>query len=223
MAYHFNGKAIFSTHNGEYARREKVPSLRTILRSDPIEDQQAMVKKLEKEFPDVCKAITTPVTNSDVYEYFDYCDAAVNGFEFLRAVLEYIAGLNASANAKKATKIRDYVGRWRNANEEAFTYIRPYHAVTDLFTEADIEEHGVEFLTDAMMHIKHLRMQEDDDGMMFGVNEAHTLMVALQELVEAHSVSRSNTHRTCTTCAISHNCKRQRDPRSPLTLRLRRA
>lgn len=195
MAYHFAGNAIFSTHNGEFARRERVPTLRTILRSDPIEDQEVMVAKLQKELPEVCKAITMPVTDSDLYEYFDYCDAAVNGFEFLRAVLEYIAGLNASANAKKATKIRDYVGRWRNSNEEAFTHIRPFHAVTDLFTEADMEEYGVEFLTDVMTQIKHLRMQESGDGMRSGANEAHALMIALQKLVEAHFVSRSNKHR----------------------------
>ncbi|KAF6219584.1 hypothetical protein HO133_004053 [Letharia lupina] len=163
MAYHFDGKAIFSTCNGEYARREKIPSMRTILRSNPIEDQQTMVSKLQKDFPEVCKAITAPVTDTDVYEYFDYCDAAVHGFEFLRAVLEYIAGLNASVSAQKATRVQDYVGRWKSANSEAFTYIRPYHALTDLFTKEDIEEHGIEFLTEAMMQIRNLKKQEDHD------------------------------------------------------------
>ena len=180
MAYLPDGKAIFSTSNGEYARRELIPSMRMVLRSNPIEDQRTMVAKLQKDFPEVCKAVTTPVTDSDVYQYFDYCDAAVQGFEFLRAVLVYIAGLNADVKAQKAKKVQDYVGRWKNANGEAFTYIRPYHAVTDLFTEADIEEHGVEFLTDAMIQIKQLRMQDDDDGMMiFLLHEAHTLMNTL--------------------------------------------
>lgn len=196
MAYHFNGKAIFSTRNGEYARREKIPSMRTILRSNPIEDQQTMVSRLQKDFPEVCEAISRPVTDTDVYEYFDYCDAAVQGFEFLRAVLEYIAGLNESVNAKKAFKVQDYVGRWKNTNSEASTYIRSYHAVTDLFTEEDIEEHGVKFLTEAMMQIKDLRMQEEDDGMrIFLVNETLTLMITLQKLIEAHFVSRCNMHR----------------------------
>ena len=186
MAYHFDGKGIFSTRNGEYARREKIPSMRIILRSNPIEDRQTLVAKLQKDFPEVCKKITTPVTDTDVYEYFDYCDAAVQGFEFLRAVLEYIAGLNASVNAKKAMKVQDYVGRWKNTNREAFTYVRPYHAVTDLFTEEDIEEHGVEFLTEAMMQIKRLRLQEDDNGMiMFLVNEAHTLMINFPEACQS--------------------------------------
>ena len=154
--------------------------MRMVLRSNPFEDQRTMVAKFQKDFPEVCKAITTPVTDSDVYQYFDYCDAAVQGFEFLRAVLEYIAGLNADVKAQKAKKVQDYVGRWKNANSEAFTYIRPHHAVTDLFNEADIEEHGVEFLTDAMIQIKRLRMQEDDIGMMtFPVHEAHTLMNTL--------------------------------------------
>lgn len=193
MAYHFDGKAIFSTCNGEYTRREKIPSMRTILRSNPIEDQQTMAVQLEKDFPEVCRAITTPIKDTDVYEYFDYCDAAVQGFEFLRAVLEYIAGLNASANAKKATKIHDYVNRWRNANGEAFTYIRPYHAVTDLFTEEDIGEHGIEFLTEAMTQIKNMKIQQNDDGMMiYFVNEAHTLITTLQKLVRVHFVSRCN-------------------------------
>ena len=205
MAYHFDGKAVFSTRNGEYARREKIPSMRTILRSNPIEDQQAMVAKLQRDFPEVCKAITTPVTDADVYEYFDYCDAAVQGFEFLRAVLEYIARLNASAIAKKATKVQEYVDRWKDANSEAFTYVRPHHTVTDLFTEADIDEYGVEFLTDAMMQIKSLKMQVDGNGMMtFFVHEVHTLMITLQKLVKTNFVSR------CTANAVSHNHKRQR-------------
>ena len=164
MAYHFDGKAIFSTHNGEYARRETIPSIRTILRSDPIEDQHTIVAKLQQEFPEVCKAITAPVTDRDVYEYFDYCDAAVQGFEFLRAVLDYIARLNASVSAEKVAEVRDYVGRWRNTNAEAFTYTKPYHAVTDLFTKEDIEEHGVDFLTEAMVQIKRLKAQENDTG-----------------------------------------------------------
>ena len=134
MAYHFDGKAIFSTRNGEYARRQTVPSMRTVLRSNPVEDQQTMVANLQREFPEECKAITSPITDTDVYEYFDYCDAAVQGFEFLRAALEYIAALNASANAEKAIKVQDFVGRWKNTNGEAFTHIQPYHAVTDLFT-----------------------------------------------------------------------------------------
>lgn len=191
MAYHFDGKAIFSTRNGEHARREKIPSMRTILRSDPVEDQQTMVATLQRDFSEVCEMITMPVTDADVYEYFDYCDAAVHGFEFLRAVLEYIAGLNASVNAKKETKVQDYVRRWKNTNGEAFTYIRPYYAVTDLFTEEDIGEHGVELLTMAMMQIKTLKTQEDDNGMVIVLaDEAHTLMVHLQKLVKANSVSR---------------------------------
>ena len=195
MAYHFDGKAIFSTRNGEYARREKIPSMRTILRSNPIQDQQTMVANLQSEFPEACKAITAPVTDMDIYEYFDYCDAAVQGFEFLRAVLEYIAGLNASANAKKAMKVQDYVGRWKNTNSEAFTYIRPYHTITDLFTKEDIEEQGAEFLTEAMLQIKHLRMQEDDAGMIIPfLNKALTLMIFLQKLLKAHVVSRCSTH-----------------------------
>ncbi|KAM0800138.1 hypothetical protein BDR22DRAFT_889792 [Usnea florida] len=163
MAYHLYGKAIFSTHNGEYARREKTPGMRIILRSNPVEDQQTMVSKLQKAFPEACKGITRPVMDMDVYEYFDYCDAEVQGFEFLRAVLDYIARLNERINAEKTLKVQDYVRRWKTANSEAFRYIRPYHAINDLFTKEDIEEQGIEFLMEAMMQIKGLRMQEDND------------------------------------------------------------
>ena len=196
MAYHFEGKAIFSTHNGKYARREKIPSDRTILRSDPIEDQQTMVAKLQHEFPEVCKAITTPVTDRDVYEYFDYCDATVQGFEFLRAVLEYIARLNANVYAEQATDVHGYVGRWKNTNAEAFTYLRPLHSVTDLFTREDIEEYGVEFLTEAMVHIKRLKAEEDENGRkVLPIIEGYALILILQKLVRAHSVSSRNIHR----------------------------
>ena len=196
MAYHFDGKAIFSTHNGEYARREKIPSIRTILRSNPIEDQQTMVAKLQHEFPEVCRAITSPVTDRDVYEYFDYCDATVQGFEFLRAVLEYIARLNASVYAEQATGVHGYVGRWKNTNAEAFTLTRPYHSVRDLFTREDIEEYGVEFLTEAMVHIKRLKAEEDEIGTkVLPVTERYTLTLTLQKLIRAHSVSSRNIDR----------------------------
>lgn len=176
MAYTSDGKAIFSTRNGEYARRDWVPSNRMVLRSDPVEDQRTMAANLQKEFPEVCKAITMPVTDSKVYEYFDYHDAAVQGFEFLRAVLEYIAGLNASVKVQKEKKVQDYVRRWKNTNTEAFPDVRPDHVVADLFTEEDIQEYGVEFLSDAMIQIKQMRMQEDDNGMLILLTyEAHTL------------------------------------------------
>ena len=166
MAYHFEGKAVFSTRNGEYARRERIPTMRTILRSHPIEDQKLMVARLQEEFPEVCKKITLPVANRDVYEHFDYCDAAVHGFEFLRAVLEYIAQLNANVNAERVSKVQDYVSRWKDTNLEAFSYIRPYHTLTDIFTEEDIEMHEVGFMTEAMSQIKNLRIQEDGNGTM---------------------------------------------------------
>ena len=173
MAYHLHGKAIFSTQNGEYARREKTPGMRIILRSNPVEDQQTMVSKLQNTFPEACKGITRPVMDMDVYEYFDYCDAEVQGFEFLRAVLDYIARLNEKVYAEKALKIQDYVRRWKAANGEAFRNIRPYHAINDLFTEEDIEEQGIEFLMEAMMQIKGLRMEEDNDRMiLYLVNES---------------------------------------------------
>ena len=196
MAYHFDGKAIFSTHNGEFARREKIPSIRTILRSNPIEDQKTMVAKLRHEFPKECKAITSPVTDRDVYEYFDYCDATVQGFEFLRAVLEYIARLNASVYAEQATDVHGYVGRWKKTNAEAFTYTRPYHSVTDLFTREDIEEYGVEFLTEVMVHIKRLKAEEDEHGTKtLPITKAYALILILQKLVRANSISIRNIHR----------------------------
>ena len=162
MAYPFDGKAIFSTRNGAFARRTRIPSMRIILRSDPNEDQRTMALKLQEAFPEVCKKITSPVTNNDVYEYFDYCDAMVHGFEFLRAVLEYIAGLNASVKVENATKIRAYLDNWRNGNPKAFNYSMLDHSIADTFTDENIKEHGVEFLTKAITQIKCLAMQEND-------------------------------------------------------------
>ena len=211
MAYPFAGKAIFSTRNGEYARRERIPSMRIILRSDPVEDQLTMVANLQEGFPEVCRTITSPVTDSSIYEYFDYCDAAVHGFEFLRAVLEYIAWLNAGATAERVMKVQTYVGRWMHTNAEAFTYIRPYHAVLDLFTEEDLEEYGDEFLIEAMMQIKRLRLQEDDHGMeKLLVQLARMLTMALWKIPDAHYISKCNMHICGTTNEISHSRKRQR-------------
>lgn len=160
MAYPYSGRAIFSTHNGQYARRQAVPGMRVIIRSSAEKDRDTMRDRLRQKYPEFCKAITTPVTNVD--EYFDGYDLEAHGIEFLRAVLESIG----SVNAVHTMKVQDYAHRWRAANAATYLGIVSGHAVMDIFTKEDVEEYGHDFLTDTMVYIKHLKAQEDNGCMI---------------------------------------------------------
>ena len=138
--------------------RQAPPNMHIVLRSSAEEDRDCIVFSLfEKALAD-CKAIISPV---NVYDYFDHYDAQLHGYEFLRSVLEYIAGLNAI----RARHVQDFVSHWKAANGEAFAAIVSGNTLDDAFTLKDTTEYGSDFLTDAMLHIKRLGTQEDEGSM----------------------------------------------------------
>ena len=135
-----------------------------VIRSDPNEDRDAMTAKLQAEFPAICKSITTFVPK--VGDHFDGYDQELQGYEFLRAVLLYIAAINAA----ESRKVHDFVGRWMASNREAFTLLTPEHGFEYLFTVADRNDHDEEFLKEATAQIQFQRDQATRNGKYLCLN-----------------------------------------------------
>jgi hypothetical protein len=134
------GPAIFSTHLGRYATRDTLsPSI--MLRSNPDDDQDDMVARLQSMFPQQCKAITAPITN--IYDYFDLYDAHRHGSCFLESVL----GTIAAHNFRRAQMVQNFVGHWRQDNPRLYETI--LSRTLDVFSDADVKHYGCEFLGEA--------------------------------------------------------------------------
>lgn len=149
------GRALFSTYDGRYAPRWAEPPMPLIIRSDPEDDMITMALRLQEKCPEICKTVVGPIQPQQVYDYFDHYDAEIQGFSFLIMVLERIALFNRNY----VCNVEDFVTRWRATNAEAIPMIEVEHEVEHLFTEEDIEEHGVDFLSDAMIRIKNVRAE----------------------------------------------------------------
>ena len=149
------GRALFSTYDGRYAPRWAEPPMPLIIRSDPEDDTITMALRLQEKFPEICKAVVSPFQPQQVYDYFDHYDAEIQGFSFLIMVLERIALFNRNY----VYNVKDFVTRWQATNAEAFPIIEVEHEVEHLFTEEDIEEYGVDFLSEAMIRIKNMRAE----------------------------------------------------------------
>ena len=153
-----SGMAMFSTRNGKYVKRQMVPNMSVVIRSDPVEDRDTMAARLLTEFLMACKDITT--FNPKVGDYFDGYDQELHGFEFLRAVLIHIARINAV----RAQATQEYIGRWMATNTEAFALLNETHRLEQVFTEEDINQYGKEFLNYALLLVKNLRDQANQSG-----------------------------------------------------------
>ncbi|MCJ1355533.1 MAG: hypothetical protein MMC33_005525 [Icmadophila ericetorum] len=148
-----NGRAIFSTQNGRYERREARPfESSIILRSDPLDDVEAMTERLRKQYPQECQAITTPIHN--IYEYFDHYDVQVHGTCIIHAVLIKIAMQNVST-ASYAQMLQGFVTKWIDVNFDSF--VKEKFEIEQLFSPDDRDQHGEDFLQDALGHIRSMR------------------------------------------------------------------
>ena len=162
-----SGMALFSTRNGKYAQRQAASSMSIVIRSDPAEDRDTMTTRLFDEFPEICKAMTT-FTTPQVGDYFDGYDQELHGYEFLKAVLLHIIGINA----RRARDIQDYVRRWLATNTEAFAMLLAEHTQEHLFTEEDNQEYEKGFLGEAAVQIKRLKEQAYHSGECYYVIES---------------------------------------------------
>ena len=146
------GAAIFSTHLGRFAPRNiKAPSI--MLRSNPDDDQDVMVANLESTFPMQCRAITAPIIN--IYDYFDLYDAHRHGYLFLESVL----GTIAAHNFERAHRFQSFVEQVKQNNPGLFEGI--LSGPLAVFSDADVERYGWEFLTEAFSLLRSLRMNRN--------------------------------------------------------------
>ncbi|KAL9116997.1 MAG: hypothetical protein Q9187_006471, partial [Circinaria calcarea] len=164
-----DGKAVFSTNFGQYLRREAKPfEAPIIMRTDPVEDVEAMVSKLQQQHPEACKTIAAPINN--IYDYFDHYDVQLHGTAIIHAVLSTIAVQNSST----AMRVQQFTEDWKNRNFERFNEITADSQ--DLFTVEEKETYDEEFLKDAAVYLQNLRL-----GIPLMVSEAangHTYSTA---------------------------------------------
>lgn len=143
----YQGAAIFSTHFGQFERRDTLPPS-IILRSNPNDDEDEMIDRLRRMFPEQCKLITDPV---DVAYYFDVYDMHRHGFVFLQTVLQTIARHNFT----RASHVRDFAHAWINANPHRFEDIM--WMKYEVFAETADREHGEEFSKDVYRLLQDMR------------------------------------------------------------------
>lgn len=143
------GPAIFSTHLGRFeARNTLSPSI--ILRSNPENDRDDMVAKLQSMFPEQCKVITSPVAR--IHDYFDLYDQHRHGYLFLGSVL----GTIASHNFRRAQMIQGFVDQWRTDNMRLFSNGMPLNL--GVFTDAEVRTYGWDFLKEGCSLLESLRI-----------------------------------------------------------------
>lgn len=109
----YQGAAIFSTRSGNFKPRNTTPPS-IILRTNPDDDQDEMVARLQRMFPQECKLIRTPVAN--VAHYFDPYDMHHYGYCFLESVL----GTIARHNWIRARHVQSFVKEWMRFNRDRF-------------------------------------------------------------------------------------------------------
>ncbi|KAL8657242.1 MAG: hypothetical protein Q9226_002118 [Calogaya cf. arnoldii] len=155
MATLQKGDAIFSTNLGRFSPRE--PSAlprRIILRSVPEDDMESKIAELRANFPDQCKAITSPVTN--LYDYFDHYDQQFHGEMFLGTVLAEIY----NRNLMRKQDILNFTQEWIHLNHTNLPYIFG-RSLDTAFTPDDVEKHGKEFLQDVLEDLQQRKIEND--------------------------------------------------------------
>ena len=144
------GNAVFSTNLNQISKREAKPGETSIIiRSDPLEDVEAMVAILQQRYPQVCRNITAPVPN--IYEYFDHYDVQLHGSGIIHLVLNKIA----ESNASRETRILSFMEYWKHQNSESFLGLT--QDTKELFTKEEHEQYGDDFLQEALEQLKILR------------------------------------------------------------------
>ena len=140
--------AIFSTQTGRFpprgARTDPI-----VLRSSPEDDRDSMVDRLRQMFPSQCKSITAPI--GSIYHYFDESDAHRHGYGFLESVLLTIAFLNS----QRARRVHEFAEQWLSANPRYFEIHERQKKM--VFTDAEVEEHGHEFLSEVITVLQERR------------------------------------------------------------------
>lgn len=160
MSVSSRGKAIFSTRLGRFLPREAVePRGPIALRSEPEDDLDSMIARLERDYPVQSRAITLPIKN--IYEYFDHYDCHVLGTGFLHKVLENIVFRNFT----RSQHVREIVNGSKEGKLASFDRMAVAQSLHDIFTETEIAEYGEDIPGEAFAKIGDLvRLDLDREG-----------------------------------------------------------
>ena len=151
MSASFRGEAIFSTRLGQLRPREAIePRGPIVLRSEPEDDLETVIARLEQDFPVHCKTITLPIIN--IYDYFDHYDCHVLGTGFLHKVLETIVFRNFT----RSEHVQHFVRLWKDGKLGSFERMTAAPSLHDVFTETEIENYGEGVLREALASIGDL-------------------------------------------------------------------
>ena len=118
-----------------------------------------MALRLQSQFPSECRAIQCPTDCPiDVYCYFDHYDVYIQGSSYLHEVLSSIAFRNLA----QLHRILEFVDSFKSSQVERFNDIYP--DTQDLFTEEEKSIHSQEFLEDALIRLKALKLAAGNMG-----------------------------------------------------------
>lgn len=147
------GKALFSTNLGQVAPRPVAnppdPMIAHSPNSVELDVSQQVdryIRKLREDFPDQCKEVFTGYY--EIHDYFDARDMALLGEKFLESVLERIATQNSQA-------VTDFASQWSAHSPKGVNKICLGTTVEEVFSEAEIQKHGIMFLTLAVVSIRN--------------------------------------------------------------------
>ena len=158
-APHGKRHAHFSTDFGRRPARSAFENMPIQIRSDYIEARCEMIQSLRSQFPDACKALTTPDVNprDSPLNFFDEFDLTFYQPQFLYEVLSLIVHENHEEEKARESEVMAFAESWIKINQEAYNLFDDCHQPKDLFVQEDFEEFGPAFLEACFWRIAHIK------------------------------------------------------------------
>lgn len=158
-APHGKRPAYFSTSFGRWPARSKFENMPIQIRSDYIEAREEMIQLLRSQYPEACKALTTPDVkpNDSPLTYFDEFDLTFYQPQFLYEVLSLIVHGNQEEEEARESKVTAFAASWIKINQDAYNMFDACHQPKDLFVQEDFEEYGFAFLEACFWRIAQIK------------------------------------------------------------------
>lgn len=156
------GRALFSTNQGQCARREANPNMRVVIRSSSDDDCCGMAADLQDRFSELCTDMKQDQAEN-VEDYFDGYDIGLHSRNFLHRVLSRIVWTNFN---REIQRVNEFVRCWLANNAVAFELLTNEHTIDHIFTKHDIQEWG---LGTAESALKILRQRKQLQGLSYSL------------------------------------------------------
>ena len=158
-APHGKRHAHFSTDFGRRPARSAFENMPIQIRSDYIEARCEMIQSVRSQYPEACKALTTPDVNprDSPLDFFDEFDLTFYQPQFLYEVLCLIVHENHEEEKAREREVMAFAESWIKINQEAYNMFDDCHQPRDLFVQEDFEEFGPAFLETCFWRIAHIK------------------------------------------------------------------